>query len=115
MEVSKFLKKEKSLCRELEKKILSEESRILHAASQLTSLTEEVPHAIPQGKKYHIEIVDIKVRESHPSMLAKVIWLGKLSGEDMRGEIKGQAGHSVQSSLTNLRLKVDEMARAERK
>lgn len=87
MEVSNNLKREKSLYRELQKKTLSVESRILNTASQLTSLTEEVPHAIPQGKKYHIEIEDIKARESHPSILAKVIWLGKLNGEDMRGEI----------------------------
>lgn len=77
-------------------------------------LLEEAPHAIPQGKKYRVEIEDIKAPGTDPTISAKVLWLEKRSGVELTGQVSGVATHSVRGALLNLKDKVDDMVKAQK-
>jgi len=78
----------------------------------MTRATEDMPLAIPQGKSFNIQAENNGARIGDPSVIAKVLWKEKRSGEVFQGHLSGPASHSLLLALTGLREKAQEMARA---
>lgn len=114
MKVSTFLRDEKRSCKELQKKILSEPHRgsASLVAQTLTRFTEDMPNAIPQGKSFSIQAENNGAKAGDPSVVAKVLWKEKRSGEVFQGHLSGPPSHSLLLALVGLREKAQEMARA---
>jgi len=71
-----------------------------------------MPTAIPQGKNFTIQAEHNGAKAGDPSVIAKVLWKEKRSGEVFQGHLSGPASHSLVLALTGLREKAQEMARA---
>lgn len=98
----------------MQKKILSEWSgnRANQVAQTLTRVTEDMPAAIPQGKGFSILAENTAAKVGDPSVVARVLWKEKRSGEVFQGDLKGPPSHSLLLALTGLREKAQETARA---
>jgi hypothetical protein len=114
IKVSAFLRGEKKSCKQMQKKILSEPNRgqAVQVVRTLTRVTEDMPAAIPQGKGFSILAENTEVKVGDPSVVARVLWKEKRSGEVFQGDLKGPPSHSLLLALTGLREKAQEMARA---
>ena len=71
-----------------------------------------MPLAIPQGKSFTIQAEHNGAKIGDPSVIAKVLWKEKRSGEVFQGHLSGPATHSLLLALAGLREKAQEMVRA---
>jgi hypothetical protein len=78
----------------------------------LTTVPEDMPTAIPQGKSFTIEAENNGAKAGDPYVIAKVHWKEKRSGEVFQGHLSGPPSHSLLLALTGLSEKAQEMARA---
>jgi hypothetical protein len=71
-----------------------------------------MPTAIPQGQSFSIKAEHVTAKAGDPSIVAKVLWKEKRSGEVLQGHLSAPPSHSLLLALTGLEEKAKEMARA---